>query len=122
MCGRVRELSIKGSMKKNDSGEIYKLRKILLCSILFLSVFFGRGSHWLSSYGWLLSDVVGGHCTNGTKQTQIDELFRLIIVLVALRVATRYLGRFLFYKSFGAFIELLDAIKIRKSCPGQNKL
>ena len=33
------------------------------------------------AYGWLLCDVVGGHCTNGTKQTQTDELFRLIIVL-----------------------------------------
>ena len=38
--------------------------------------------------GWLLSDVVGGHYTNATKQTQTVELFRLIIVLkVSLHVS-----------------------------------
>ena len=58
----------------------------LLCSILFLCLLEGG-----LAYGWLLSDVVGSHYTNATKQIQILELFRLIIVLVSLHVATSYL-------------------------------
>ena len=34
---------------------------------------------------------MGGHYTNAKKQTLTVELFRLIIVLVSLCVATRYL-------------------------------
>ena len=47
------------------------------------------------------------------KQTQTIDLFRLIIVLVSLCVATRYLiASFYFYILFKAFIELEDGIKI----------
>ena len=63
--------------------------------------------------------MVGGQYTNATKQTQTVELFKLIIVLVSLRVATSYLdSNFL---CFRAFIELQDGIKTRKSCPGKKK-
>ena len=66
-----------------------KLRKTLMCS-LFLCV-----------CGWLLSDVVGGHYTNAKKQTQTVDIFRLIIVLVSVHVATRYLdSNFLFLYMF----------------------
>ena len=60
---------------------------------------------------------MGSHYTNATKQTQTVELFRLIIVLVSLHVATSYLDSFSVL--FRAFIELQDGIKIRKSCPGK---
>ena len=63
---------------------------VLLCSILFLCLL-EEGAH-----GWLQSDVVGSHYTNAMKQTQTVELFRLIIVLVSLRVATSYLDYFLY--------------------------
>ena len=52
-------------------------------------LFIGRGPGL--AHGWLLSDIVGSHYTNATKQTQTVELFRLIIVLVSLHVATSYL-------------------------------
>ena len=42
--------------------------------------------------------------SNATKQTQTVELFRLIIVLVSLHVATSYLDSY-FYILFRAFIE-----------------
>ena len=65
---------------------------------------------------------VGSHYTNATKYTQTVDLFRLIIVLVSLHVATSYLdSNFLFYILFRAFIELQDVLKIRKSCPGKKK-
>ena len=60
---------------------------------------------------------MGSHYTTATKETQTVELFRLIIVLVSLHVATSYR-----YILFRAFIELQDGIKIRKSCPGKIKL
>ena len=59
---------------------------------------------------------MGSHYTNATKQTQTVELFRLIIVLVSLHVATSYLDSL-----FRTFIELQDGIKIGKSCPGLKK-
>ena len=66
--------------------------RLLLCSILFLC-FLEEGL----PHGWLLSDDVGSHYTNATKQRQTVELFRLIIVLVSLHVATSYLdSNFLF--------------------------
>ena len=44
---------------------------------------------------------MGGHYTNAKKQTRTVDLFRLIIVLVSLRVATRYLdSNFLFLYMF----------------------
>ena len=47
------------------------------------------------------------------KQTQTVDLFRLIIVLVSLHVATRYPdSNFYIYICFRAFIELQDGIKI----------
>ena len=66
---------------------------VLLCSILFLCLLEEGLAH-----GWLQSDVVGSHYTNAMKQTQTVELFRLLIVLVSLRVATSYLdSNFLFF-------------------------
>ena len=47
--------------------------------------------------GWLLRDVVGSHYSNATKQTQTVELFKLIIVLVLLHVATSYLDSNFFF-------------------------
>ena len=53
-------------------------------------------------------------------QCHKTELFRLIIVLVSLHVATSYrVSNFFIYILFRAFIELQDGIKIRKSCPGK---
>ena len=83
---------IKRSMKKNDNGEVYKLRKTFAVFHL-VPMFIGRGT----SACLAAECVVGGHYTNATKQTQTVELFRLIIVLVSLRVATSYLdSNFLF--------------------------
>ena len=76
-------------------------------------LFIGRGTST-----WLLSDGVGSHYINATKQTQTVALFRLIIVLVSLHVATLTVT-FYFYICFRAFIELQDGIKIRRSCPGK---
>ena len=89
--------------------------RLLLWSILFLCLLEEGLAH-----GWLLSDVVGSHYTNATKQTQTVELVRLIIVLVSLHVATSYLdSNFYFFIWFRAFIELQDGIKLGKSCPGK---
>ena len=65
--------------------------RLLLCFILFICLLKEGLAH-----GWLLSDVVGSHYTNATKQTQTVELFRLIIVLVSLHVATSYRDSILF--------------------------
>ena len=65
--------------------------RLLLCFILFLCLLEEGLAH-----GWLLSDVVGSHCTNATKQTQTVELFRLIIFLVSLHVAISYIDLFLY--------------------------
>ena len=70
-------------MKKKDNGEVYKLRKTFAVFHLFLCLLEEGLAH-----GWLLSDVVGSHYTNAMKQTQTVDLFRLIIVLVSLHVAT----------------------------------
>ena len=73
-------------MKKKDNGEVYKLRKTFAVFHL-VPLFIGRGtSTWLAA-----EYVVGSHNTNATKQTQTVELYRLIIVLVSLHVATSYL-------------------------------
>ena len=74
--------------EKNIIVRYTSLGRLLLCSILFLCLLEEGLAH-----GWLLSDVVGGHYTNATKQTQTVELFRLIIVLVSLCVATSYLDK-----------------------------
>ena len=73
--------------------------------------------HGRHHFHTVVSDVVGGHYINATKQTQQLTYFRLIIVLVSLRVATRYLDKF--YICFREFIELQDGITNRKSCPGK---
>ena len=71
-------------MKKTIMMRYTSSGRLLLCSILFLCLLEEGLAH-----GWLLSDVMDSHYTNATKQTQTVELFRLIIVLVSLRVATK---------------------------------
>ena len=75
------ELCIK--RRKNIIVRYTSLGRLLLCSILFFCLLEEGLAH-----GWLLSDMVGGHYTNATKQTQT-----VIIVLVSLCVATSYLDK-----------------------------
>ena len=67
-----------------------KLRKTIAVFPSCSSVFLEEELTGRLVCGWLLSDVVGGHYTNAKKQTQTVDLFRLIIVIVSLCVATRY--------------------------------
>ena len=79
-------------MKKKDNGEVYKFRKTSAVLHLFLCLLEDGLAH-----GWLLNDVVSSRYTKATKRAQTVDLFRLIIVLVSLHVATSYLdSNFLF--------------------------
>ena len=108
---QAREVCIKISMKKN--GIQARWRLLAVFHLVPLCVLEEELIGWLAC-GWLLSDVVGGHYTNATKQTQTVHLFKLIIVLVSLRVQLLEieLNSNFYFKYTGSY----------KSCPGRKKL
>ena len=66
---------------------------------------------------------MGGHYTCAKKKNPTVNLFRLIIVLVSLRVATRCPdNNIILYLCFRAFIALQDGIKIGKIVPAKKSV